>query len=61
MANIYPIIAIEFTRINAAKILLVSSAVVLALALVLVHIVISEDVVGKKSSKVKQIMGQLQK
>ena len=43
------------------KTLLVSTAVVLALALVLAPIAISEDALAKKSNKAKQIISQSQK
>jgi len=46
---------------NKTKTLLVSTAVVLALALVLAPIAISEDALAKKSNKAKQIISQSQK
>ena len=46
---------------NTTKTLLVSTAVVLALALVLAPIAISEDAVAKKSNKAKQLISQSQK
>ena len=46
---------------NTTKTLLVSTAVVLALALVLAPIAISEDALAKKSNKAKQIISQSQK
>jgi len=46
---------------NTSKTLLVSTAVVLALALVLAPVAISEDVLAKKSNKTKQIISQSQK
>jgi hypothetical protein len=52
---------LEFTSMNTTKTLLVSTAVVLALALVLAPIAISEDALAKKSNKAKQIISQSQK
>ncbi len=52
---------IEFTSMNTSKTLLVSTAVVLALALVLAPLAISEDALAKKSNKAKQIISQSQK
>ncbi len=52
---------IEFTSMNTSKTLLVSTAVVLALALVLAPLAISEDALAKKSNKAKQIIEQSQK
>ena len=49
---------LEFTSMNTTKTLLVSTAVVLALALVLAPIAISEDALAKKSNKAKQIISQ---
>jgi len=46
---------------NTTKTLLVSTAVVLALALVLAPIAISEDALAKKSNKAKQVISQSQK
>ena len=46
---------------NTSKTLLVSTAVVLALALVLAPLAISEDALAKKSNKAKQIISQSQK
>ena len=46
---------------NTSKTILVSTAVVLALALVLAPIAISEDALAKKSNKAKQIISQSQK
>ena len=46
---------------NTTKTLLVSTAVVLALALVLAPIAISEDALAKKSNKAKQVIAQAQK
>ena len=46
---------------NTSKTLLVSTAVVLALALVLAPLAISEDALAKKSNKAKQIIEQSQK
>jgi len=46
---------------NKSKTLLVSTAVVLALALVLAPLAISEDALAKKSNKAKQIIAQSQK
>ena len=46
---------------NTSKTLLVSTAVVLALALVLAPLTISEDALAKKSNKAKQIISQAQK
>ena len=46
---------------NTSKTLLVSTAVVLALALVLAPIAISEDALAKKSNKAKQVISQSQK
>ena len=61
IANIYQIIVIEFTSMNSGKTLLVSTAVVLALALVVAPLAISEDALAKKSNKAKQIIAQAQK
>ena len=61
IANIYWIITIKFTGMNTTKTLLVSTAVVLALALVLAPLAISEDALAKKSNKAKQIISQSQK
>ena len=52
---------IEFTSINTSKTLLVSTAVVLALTLILAPLAISEDALAKKSNKAKQIISQSQK
>ena len=52
---------IEFTSTNTSKTLLVSTAVVLALTLVLAPLAISEDALAKKSNKAKQIIEQSQK
>ncbi len=52
---------IEFTSMNTSKTLLVSTAVVLALTLVLAPLAISEDALAKKSNKAKQIIEQSQK
>jgi len=52
---------IEFTSMNTNKTLLVSTAVVLALALVIAPLAISEDALAKKSNKAKQIIEQSQK
>ena len=46
---------------NTSKSLLVSTLVVLALALVLAPLAISEDALAKKSNKAKQIISQSQK
>jgi lipopolysaccharide export LptBFGC system permease protein LptF len=46
---------------NTSKTLLVSTAVVLALTLVLAPLAISEDALAKKSNKAKQIIEQSQK
>jgi hypothetical protein len=46
---------------NTSKILLVSTTVVLALALVFAPLAISEDALAKKSNKAKQIISQSQK
>ena len=46
---------------NVSKTLLVSTAVVLALTLVLAPLAISEDALAKKSNKAKQIIEQSQK
>ncbi len=46
---------------NTSKTLLVSTAVVLALTLVLTPLAISEDALAKKSNKAKQIIEQSQK
>jgi uncharacterized protein (UPF0333 family) len=46
---------------NTTKTLLVSTAVVLALVLVLAPLAISEDASAKKSNKAKQIISQSQK
>ena len=46
---------------NTSKTLLVSTAVVLALALVLAPLAISEDALAKKSNKAKQVIAQAQK
>ncbi len=46
---------------NTTKTLLVSTAVVLALALVLAPLALSEDASAKKSNKAKQIISQSQK
>ena len=46
---------------NTSKTLLVSTAVALALALVLVPLAISEDALAKKSNKAKQISEQFSK
>jgi hypothetical protein len=46
---------------NTSKTLLVSTAVVLALAMILAPIAISEDALAKKSNKAKQIISQSQK
>ena len=46
---------------NTSKTILVSTAVVLALALVLAPLAISEDVSATKSNKAKQIISQSQK
>ena len=46
---------------NTNKTLLVSTAVVLALALVIAPLAISEDALAKKSNKAKQIIEQSQK
>ena len=46
---------------NTSKTLLVSTALVLALALVLAPLAISEDALAKKSNKVKQLIEQSQK
>jgi hypothetical protein len=46
---------------NTSKTILVSSAVVLAFALVLAPLAISEDALAKKSNKAKQIIAQSQK
>ena len=46
---------------NTTKTLLVSTTVVLALALVLAPLAISEDALAKKSNKAKQIIAQAQK
>jgi len=46
---------------NTGKTLLVSAAVVLALALVLAPLAISEDALAKKSNKAKQVIAQSQK
>jgi hypothetical protein len=46
---------------NTSKTLLVSAAVVLAFALVLAPLAISEDALAKKSNKAKQIIAQAQK
>ena len=46
---------------NTTKTLLASTAVILALALVLASIAISEDAFAKKSNKAKQIISQSQK
>jgi hypothetical protein len=61
IANIYLIIIIKFTSMNIGKTLLVSAAVVLALALVLAPLAISEDALAKKSNKAKQAITQSQK
>ena len=61
IANIYGIIVIKFTSMNTGKTLLVSAAVVLALALVLAPLAISEDALAKKSNKAKQAITQSQK
>ena len=45
---------------NTSKTLLVSTAVVLALALVLAPLATSEDALAKKSNKAKQIISQSQ-
>lgn len=45
---------------NTGKTLLVSTAVVLALSLVLAPLAISEDTLAKKSNKAKQIIAQAQ-
>ena len=52
---------IQFTGMNTSKSLLVSTLVVLALALVLAPLAISEDALAKKSNKAKQIISQSQK
>ena len=49
------------TSMNTNKTLLVSTALVLALALVLAPLAISEDAEAKKSNKAKQIISQSQK
>ncbi len=46
---------------NTTKTLLVSIAVVLALAMILAPIAISEDALAKKSNKAKQVISQSQK
>ncbi|HKU83533.1 MAG TPA: hypothetical protein VJP58_05785 [Candidatus Nitrosocosmicus sp.] len=46
---------------KTSKTLLVSTAVVLALALVLAPLAISEDALAKKSNKAKQLISQSQK
>ena len=46
---------------NTSKTLLVSTAVVLALAMILAPIAISEDASAKKSNKAKQVISQSQK
>jgi len=46
---------------NTSKTILVSTAVVLALALVLAPLAISEDVSATKSNKARQIISQSQK
>ena len=46
---------------NTSQTILVSTAVVLALALVLAPLAISEDVSATKSNKAKQIISQSQK
>jgi hypothetical protein len=46
---------------NTTKTLLASSAIVIALALVLAPLAISEDAFAKKSNKAKQIISQSQK
>ena len=46
---------------NTTKTLLVSTTVVLALALVLAPLAISEDALAKKSNKAKQIIAQCSK
>ena len=46
---------------NTSKTLLVSTAVVLAITLVLAPLAISEDTLAKKSNKAKQIIEQSQK
>jgi hypothetical protein len=61
IVNIYQILVIEFTGMNTSKTLLVSTAVVLALALILAPIAISEDALAKKSNKAKQVISQSQK
>ena len=46
---------------NTSKTLLISTAVVLALALVLAPLAISDDALAKKSNKAKQIIAQSRK
>ena len=46
---------------NTSKTLLVSTAVFLALALILAPLAISEDAFAKKSNKAKQVISQSQK
>ena len=46
---------------NTTKILLGTTAIALALALVLAPLAMSEDVLAKKSNKAKQIISQAQK
>ncbi|MDF0680254.1 MAG: hypothetical protein P0116_04750 [Candidatus Nitrosocosmicus sp.] len=46
---------------NTSKTILVSTAVVLTLALVLAPLAISEDALAKKSNKAKQIIGSISK
>ncbi|VFJ15386.1 conserved exported protein of unknown function [Candidatus Nitrosocosmicus franklandus] len=54
-------VVVKFTSMNTTKTLLVSTAVVFALALILAPLAISEDALAKKSNKAKQIISQSQK